>query len=254
VRAASTQDAAVSLAPLAADGGTRAHYLAVVRDTADPALRVRMIALARDVGWLTPEQGRDETIRMVASLMSEEAVGFGEVDLICSLNRDGTLAAALDATRDALTRPSAVALQAARACLGSGEARESVLHALASRNEAEVQIAQAYLRHHPIDEAEMRGAVARVAAMPASPAQVRALETLARQHIADREALGELARLFARSGSAAVQRAIAEVFLRCDARAIDPRTAATLRATRVRAVGDELIDGLIRRLESAPSA
>jgi hypothetical protein len=148
-----------------------------------------------------------------------------------------------------------VAFEAARACLGSGEARSGVLRALASRDDGDVQIAQAYLRHHPIDAAELRPAVARVAAMPASSAQVRALETLARQHIADPAALEDLARLFARSGSLAVQRAIAEVFLRSDTRGLDARTAAVFRATRVRSPGgDDLIDVLIRKLEAQPSA
>ena len=254
-RAAQPAELAMALEPLAADAVTRTHYLRVVRDTADPALRVRMISLARGVGWLDADEARAETVRMVADLMAGDAVGYGEVDLICSLNRDGTLAPALEAARNREPRTHAVALEAARACLGSGEARTGVLRALASRDEGDVQIAQAYLRHHPIDAAEMHAAVLRVAAMPASSAQVRALETLARQHIADAAALDELARLFARSGSLAVQRAIAEVFLRCDARSLGPRTAAMLRATRVRSPGGEdLIDAAIRRLEARPSA
>ena len=38
---------------LPADRATRANYLAITRDTQDAALRVRMLALARTVGWLS---------------------------------------------------------------------------------------------------------------------------------------------------------------------------------------------------------
>jgi hypothetical protein len=40
-------DLAAAFASLAADTTTRAKYLGVTRDTQDPALRVRMITLAR---------------------------------------------------------------------------------------------------------------------------------------------------------------------------------------------------------------
>ena len=78
-----------------------------------------------------------------------------------------------------------------------------------------MQIAQAYLRHQPIDDVEeLRAVATRVARMEGSGAQVRALETLARHHIRDPEVLDELSRLSGRTRSPAVKRAIEEVFLR----------------------------------------
>ena len=117
--------------------------------------------------------------------------------------------------------------------------------------DADVRIAQTYLRHRPIaDPAELRQVVAGVAAVKAPAAQVRALEALARLHVTDTEALDQLAKLFARSTSLAVQRAIAEVFLRSGADG-SPELAALFRERRVRSGGGEdLIDVLIRRMRS----
>ena len=51
-------------------------------------------------------------------------------------------------------------------------------------------IAQAYLRHRPItDAAELRRIVAAIARMAPSDAQVRALESLGRHYVSDREIL-----------------------------------------------------------------
>jgi hypothetical protein len=86
--------------------------------------------------------------------------------------------------------------------------------------------------------------------MKATTAQVRALDALGRLHVADREIADELAALFARTPSLAVQRAIAEVFLRGDPHATDVRKLTDiLRQHRHRSPdGDDLIDQLVRRL------
>src|SRR5258706_3592150 len=51
-------------AALVHDHAARARFLALTRDTEDPAIRVRMIALARSVGWLSPAEQRADTARM----------------------------------------------------------------------------------------------------------------------------------------------------------------------------------------------
>ena len=88
--------------------------------------------------------------------------------------------------------------------------------------------------------------------MSSGGTQVRALDTLARFNIADREILEELARAFAGARSASVQRAIAEVFIRSDQKQIaKEELVSTLRLHRIRSSGGEdLIDVLIRRLQS----
>ena len=147
--------------------------------------------------------------------------------------------------------PTGHGAAAALACLGNPESHARTVRALASADEAEVQVAQAYLRHRPLaDPAELRAAVSGIAKMKASPAQARALEALARLHVTDAAALDELARLFARSTSLAVQRAIAEVFIRSGTDG-SPELATLFRERRVRSGGGEdLIDVLIRRMRS----
>lgn len=242
-----------ALAAVADDRRGRESYLRVARDTADPALRVRMIGLAARLGWLSAAQERAEHARMIGEMLAEGGAGYGEVDLVCGLNGDRALDSELarfDVVKLARTPANAAAL----ACLGSAESRERMLRAVASADEREVQIAQAYLRHRPVtDEAELRVMVREIARMKPSPAQARALETLARQPLADAQSFDELTRLFASTRSLAVQRAIAEVFLRSrPAGARSGDLARTLRERRIKSPdGHDLIDTLIRRLESA---
>ena len=236
---------------LAGDAGTRSNYLGITRATQDPALRVRMITLARSVGWLTPAEHRGELVHAIHDVLAGEAMGFGEVDLVCSLNRDRELDASLNRLQVAQFQ-SKTAQAAALACLGSADAHARMLKAVASPNDAEVQIAQAYLRHRPItDGRELREVAQSILRIKSPAAQVRALETLARLHVTDKEVLDDLARLFRHSASLQVQRAVAEVFIRAGDAAADPRFEAVFRQHRIRSsTGDDLIDVLIRRLQS----
>jgi hypothetical protein len=243
-------DFAAAQAALATDEATRAHFLSLTRGTQDPALRVRMIALARNLGWLAPDGERGELARMIGDVLAQGSAGFGEVEMICALNRDGSL----DGEADRLRRARLAATPAnaaALACLGNHESRARAVRALLSADEREVQVAQAYLRHRPVtDAAELRELVRDIARMKAAAAQARALEAVARHHVDDAQTLDELAALFARSGSLAVQRAIAEIFIRSGPAAAAPELARLLRQRRVRSPdGEDLIDILIRRLD-----
>jgi hypothetical protein len=241
---------ASALGALAADEGARTRYLSITRETEDPALRARMIALGAAAGWLDAVARRDEQVRMIGDMLASDAVGFGEVELICSLNEDRALdAAAQRATPQMRDAPRAAAL----ACLGNGESHARVLRALASADEREVQVAQAYLRHRPItDPRELRAVALGIASMKGSGAQVRALEVLARHHVTDREVLDELARLFPRTQSLQVQRAIAEVFMRAGREAYPaPALLAVLRHRLPSPGGDDLIDALVSSLQSS---
>jgi hypothetical protein len=244
-------EVAAALARVATDEPAARRYLALERDTHDPALRLRMVALARAAGWLDGAGERGEKARLAADVVADPAMGYGEVELVCGMNADGSLDAALDAVPAA--RTLTVAQSAGLACLGSGAARERVLAALASPREDEVQVAQAYLRHRPIrDAAELRALAREVSRMRSVPAQVRALDTLGRHHIEDAAVIAQLAGLYARTRSIDVQRAVAEIFLRTGPAALDRQVAVTLRAHRIRArgAGPDLIDQLLRRLSS----
>jgi hypothetical protein len=88
--------------------------------------------------------------------------------------------------------------------------------------------------------------------MTAAPAQVRALEALARQRMADPQSLQEIARLFPLARSLQVQRAIADILIRSDTKGLErAELARTLRQHRLRSPdGSDVIDMLIRVLQS----
>jgi hypothetical protein len=242
-----SSDYEAAIARLAGDLATRTRWIDFVRDADDPAVRIRMIALARTIGWLSPAEQRAEQARVVHDVLAHNGMGYGEVDLICSLNRDGALDGSMKDVSFSRTPQSA-----GLACLGDGGARQKVIAALASADEGEVQVAQAYLRHHPVTgNDEVRALVLRIVRMPASAAQVRALETLARLHVADREALDALTKLFSETSSPAVQRAIAEVFLRGGAAEVaSPERIAQLRAHRLPVRGGpDLVQVLLDRMQ-----
>ena len=63
------------------DRAARGRYLAIVRATEDPAMRVRMIALARNMGWLDAGEQRAELVHVIVDVLAARDLGFGEVDL-----------------------------------------------------------------------------------------------------------------------------------------------------------------------------
>lgn len=238
-----------ALAEVSADDASRGRYLAIARGER-PEMRARMVKMAATLGWLTPRQEQEEHVRMVSDLIARDAIGYAEVNLVCALNREGTLDAAAAASALAGASDRRVSHAAALACLGRQDAHARVLRALASSDERDVRIAQAYLRNRPVaDTRELRAIAADIPRGPSPAAQVRALETIARLNITDRETLDQLARAFAESKSASVQRAIAEVFIRSDAKAL-PKAELAALVRRHRLKGDDLIEQLLRKLQS----
>ena len=88
--------------------------------------------------------------------------------------------------------------------------------------------------------------------MRGSSAQVRALETLARHRLSDRQSLDALAGLFPIAVSVDVQRAIAAIFIRSDYRLLSRiEMARMLSQSRLKSGrGHDIIDILIRRLQA----
>ncbi len=243
-----------ALAEIARDDSARARYLEFARDADEPAVRARMLELARSLGWLSPAEQRAEIMRMFGEQLARNAVGSAEVDLACSLNRNGDLQRELDRLQLSPAQIAKVANAALLACLGSVEGHARVLRALTSPNDDDVQIAQIYLRHRPLADAnELRIVATGITRMNGSEAQVRALDTLARQQLSDRESLDELARLFPLAKSVSVQRAIAGILIRADYRSLArPELARALRQHRLKSPdGQDMIDVLIRRLEAS---
>ena len=241
-----------ALGEIARDRVARDRYLRFAEDADRPQIRARMIKLAHTLGWLSPEDQRAELVRMIGDLLARPSIGAAEVDLFCSLNDDHEL----DEERHRLSVPPSqsdnVTHAAAMACLGSAEARARVLQALTSRDDAEVQIAEVYLGRRPITDAnELRVVASGITRMTGSGAQVRALDTLARHRLSDRQTLDELARLFPAAESVDVQRAIAAVFIRADYQSLPkPEMVRVLSQSRLKSPsGVDIIDILIRRLQ-----
>ena len=241
-----------ALEKIARDDASRARYVEFARDVDQPAVRARMFELALRLGWLSPAEKRAELMRMISDQIARGAVTPAEVDLVCALNKDHGLDPELHRLQLPPAQANKVPNAAVLACLGDEEARAQMLLALTSPNDEEVQIAQVYLRHRPIaDVDELRVVTLGIARMNGSSAQVRALDTLAHQHLSDPESLQELARLFPLAESIGVQTAIAGVLIRSDYKAIaKPEFVQTLQQHRLRSSnGADLIDVLIRRLQ-----
>ena len=246
-------EVAAALAAIERDHPTRDRYLAFARDADEAAVQARMMALARNLGWLTPAQEQAEFVRTLAERMARGSLGKNEVDLVCAppAERDSGLARQLLAT--GAPRPANVAHSAVLACLGDTAAHERTVRALTSARDDDVVIAQAYLRQRPLaGVGELRAVTSGIARMTAATAQVRALETLARQRLADPQSLQEIAGLFAQARSLEAQRAIAGILIRSDTQMLArAELARSLRQHRLKSPdGNDVIDMLIRMLQS----
>ena len=248
-----TPEVAVALAAIEGDHPTRERYLAFARDADDAAVQARMMALARSLGWISPAQEQAEFVRLLADRMARGSLGKNEVDLVCESpqGREPALAQRLLATGAA--RPGNVAHSAVLACLGNTEAHERSVRALTSARDEDVAIAQAYLRQRPLaNVGELRALTAGIARMSTGAGQVRALETLARQRLADPQSLQAIAELFGQARSLEMQRAIAGILIRADTQLLArAELARTLRQQRLKSPdGSDVIDMLIRTLQS----
>jgi hypothetical protein len=242
-----------ALEAIAADGVARERYLAFARDADEPAVQVRMMALARRLGWLSAADEQVEFARMIAERTQRNALGVTEVELACARGGDRAAGDEL-ARRVRALRGDKVALAAVLACLGDAESHARVVRALNAADDDDVGIAQVYLHHRPIvDAAELRTVTSGIARMPQRAAQVRALDTLAALRVSDPDSLAALATLFPQAKSLEVQRAIAGILIRADhATLARGDLAKTLRRYRLRSPdGQDMIDVLIRRLEAA---
>src|SRR6185369_15605279 len=75
---------AAALASIERDQATRDRFLTFARDADEAPVQLRMMALARTFGWLTPAQEQNEFVQMVAQRMKTQRLGKHEVDLVCA--------------------------------------------------------------------------------------------------------------------------------------------------------------------------
>ncbi|MBK6472090.1 MAG: hypothetical protein IPF94_15695 [Betaproteobacteria bacterium] len=248
-----TPEVVRALADITHDAATRKRFLDFARDADQPAVRTRMLKVARDLGWLSGDELRREFALMLDELLVRGAVGIGEVDLACTLNQEHELDGEFDRRWVPGVAADDIAHAAVRACLGSAEERERTLAGLVSPNVPDVQIARAYLRRRPITDAtELRQVAAGIVRMRPSDAQVRALEALGRHYVSDHAILDMLVDLYSETSSWSVQAAIAGILIRADRQSIaSPRLLNTLQKDRRPSPqGDDMVDALIHRLQS----
>lgn len=244
---------AAAFASLVRDTGTRERYLELARVTTESPARMRMMAFARNIGWLTPSQEHAEFLRMLGDHVAHDQVGRDDVDLACARERNAGDDAALKPLAAGVFKSSRVAPFAALACLGNAEAHARVVRAMTSADADDIAAVQTYLRHRPLtDSGELRSVAAAIGRMQASGAQIRALETLARQRVSDPESLREIARLFPLAKSVDMQRAIAGILIRSDHRLLGQADLArSLKEHRLKSPdGADVIDALIRVLQA----
>ena len=246
-------EVADALAAIEGDHAARERYLAFARDADEASVQARMLALARALGWLSAAQEEDEWLAMLAQRMARGSLGRYDVDLVCAdpQRRSPDLARRLLAMGTA--RRDDVSHAAALACLGDAQAHHAIVRSLTSARDEDAAIAQVYLRHRPLDDVtELRAVAAGIGRIASAGAQLRALDTLARLRLADEPSLREIAALFPRARSLAVQRAIAGVLIRADTSVLArAELARSLRQHRLKSPdGSDVIDTLIRLLQS----
>ena len=247
-------EAAAALAAIANDRRPRDRYLEFARDADDAAVQTRMMTLARTLGWLSPAQERTEFMHMIADRMGRGSLSKTEVDLICSTLPGPEPVQAPQLLATGAVRAGDLTHTAVLACLGSPESHQHTVRALSSPRDEEVAIAQIYLRHRTLaGVGELRAVTSNIGRMPAGGAQLRALETLARQRLADAQSLQEVASLFPLARSLEAQRAIAGILIRADYRMLaQADLARTLSQHRMKSPdGNDVIDMLIRLLRPA---
>ena len=247
-------DVAEALRRIAQDVDARDRFLVFARTGDELDTRARMFRVAQQLGWLTEAQRRDELVRMTGELLARKDIAATDVNLVCALNEQRELDGALARLAPQAASPDAPGHAAVLACMGSDEARAPVLKALVGPSDADVQIAQTYLRSRPIaDPAELRNVTRDIAAMSSPEAQARALDVLARHYLSDPQSVALLKTLYAGTRSPQVQIAIAGVLIRADRKSIaDPELLHTLRDRRLKSSGgDTVLDGLIERLRES---
>ena len=240
-----------ALDEIALDGAARSRFVAFARDADQPAVRARMIKLARALGWFSSDEERSELTALIRDGLAGN-VSSADVELACALNDAHRLDSVMPALAASVPPPRTVGQASVLACLGSVEDRVTVVGALTSARATEFEMAQVYLRHRALDPRELRTVTDDIANVSDAKVQVRALDALACQHISDTDSLEELARLFTLAQTPGVQAAIAGVLLRSDYHAIArPEVVQSLRESRI-PNGDcpPTVDALIRRLEA----
>ncbi len=225
---------------------TKSNYVRSTRNLHNVDLRIRMLAAAETMGWLTAPEYQDEILRMVKELFDKNLVNHGLLSTVCPLNSAGQFASLIASW----PMPNSVAKVAVLACFGHAGAAAMMIDALGSANPESIEVAQNYFRQRPLsDGASIESLAQRILnGGSGSESQLRALETLARFRISDAPSMSILLHAFAGSRSALVQQAIVKVFLFADLSVVNKMEfARVIRDSRLPANPDAT-EFLLQRL------
>lgn len=235
-----------SLSRIAADDGARKRFLQFARDADPPPVRLRMLDVAYHLGWLSPEQERQEHVRLVQNLLEAPRLGMGEADLVCRL------ANADDIGPGELRLPArpAPAANVARACLGDAEARQAVRAYLLGKDEDSFLGARILFDSDPMTPSDLTWYAAEIGRRTGGDAAAeRALHVIARQDIRDRAVLEAFMQLLTMDLAKETKQAIAYVFLFSDWSQVD-RAKLNEAVRNTGLAEDGALGFLLRRLEN----
>jgi hypothetical protein len=235
-----------SLSRIAADDGARGRFLRFARDADPPPVRLRMMDVAFRLGWLTPEQERQEQVQLVQYLLEAPRLGMGEADVICKLAN----AQDIGVSELRLRARSGPAASVARACLGDADARQAVRAFLLGKDEDAFLGARILFDSRPMTPSDLKWYAEEIGRRTGGvAASERALHVVARQNIDDRAVLDAFMRLLTTDLAKETKQAIAYVFLFADLSLVDrPKLIEAVRKTGL--AEDGPLGFLLRRLES----
>lgn len=243
-----------ALRDLADDFISRLRFLEAARAADEPLDRMRMLRLARDLGWLTPVEHHSELRDMLGETYARQEPGIGDVAAACALNTGGEFNGAWRSDQipgKATEGGDRLSRAALRACLGDEESRARMLAKLVGADDADLQLAHVYLRHRPIvGSSELARVLKGVVAEPSAAVQARALLALGRQAIDDLNIVDTLARLYASTPSEPVQVAVAGLLVRADRSLLERAHLLPMLVERRvgPAAGGTKVDALMARL------
>lgn len=227
----------------------RQRFLTFARDADFPPFRQRMLLLAQQLNWLNEKELQAEQVSLINRLLLSSKLSEADVDLVCQINREQTLNSAIAQIKIS-SKPTSHILNGILACLGDTEARKALLSAATNNQEAS-HIAQVLLKHLPLTPDQELFSFVELTANSNLETQIRNLEILTSQQVADSKALARLLKLFSMSKSLVVQKSIAQIFVKADPRQINRAEVTQIfRTHRQRSSdGRDIIDFAIERLE-----
>jgi hypothetical protein len=225
------------------DVDTRDRLLSRARAIPDPELRVRLVALAHRLGWLTVDEQRNAWLALLGERLHQGA-NASDVDLACRL----AVHEGLVGGDRVLDGAPSTARRAMQACLGDPLARAATLQLLADGPEAELVFARVLLEHRPVTDGEEFRSLATAVAQRDRAWQARAFDALGRHPLPDARSAALVAQLFTSTSAVDVRQALASMLVRADLSVVDvPRLRETLRRHQP---SSGMLDVLDRRLQS----